>query len=91
MALLANIKVALVGDDMILWLHDSKKKLTIKSFYREVCKGSSIIDFPADAMLGKIQALKFINPKCKVHCSVLGVLSAGSCDLSTGINQGGSS
>jgi len=33
LALLANAKV---GDDMILWPHDSKRKFTIKSFYREV-------------------------------------------------------
>ena len=37
-------------------------------------------------VLGKIQALKFINPKCKVHRCVLGVSSAGSCVLSTGID-----
>ena len=42
-------------------------------------------------MLGKIQALKFINPKCKVHRCILGVSSAGSCVLSIGINYGGSS
>jgi len=48
--LLANTKVALVRDDMILWPYDSKRKLTIKSFYREVCKGLSIIDFSADAI-----------------------------------------
>jgi len=48
--LLANIKVALVGDDMIIWPHDSKGKFTIKSFYREVCERSSNIDFSADAI-----------------------------------------
>jgi len=39
-----------MGDDMILWPHDSKRKFTIKSFYREVCEASSIINFPADAI-----------------------------------------
>jgi len=46
LALLAKV----VGDDMILWHHDSKKKFTIKSFYREVCNGSSSIDFPVVAI-----------------------------------------
>ena len=50
LALLANAKVALVGDDMILWPHDSKRNFTIKSFYREVCQGLSIIDFLADTI-----------------------------------------
>ena len=44
LALLAYSKVELVGDDMILY---STKKSTIKSFYGEVCKDSSFIDFPA--------------------------------------------
>ena len=35
---------------MIIWPHDSKGKFTIKSFYREVCEGSSNINFPADAI-----------------------------------------
>ena len=50
LALLANAEVVPVGDDMILWPHDSKRKFKIKSFYREVCEGSSIIDYPADAI-----------------------------------------
>ena len=37
LALLANTKVALVGDNKITWPHDSKGNFTIKSFYREVC------------------------------------------------------
>ena len=37
-------------------------------------------------VLGNIQALKFINPKCKVHRCVLGVSFAGSCVLITGIH-----
>ena len=37
-------------------------------------------------LLGKIQALKFIKPKCKEHHCVLGVSSAESCVLSTEIN-----
>ena len=45
----------------------------------------------AKNLLGRIQALKFINPKCKVHRCVLGVSSAGSCVLSIEINYGGSS
>ena len=50
LALLADSKIVSVGDDMILWPHDSTKKFTIKSFSGEVCKGSSFIDFPADAI-----------------------------------------
>jgi len=50
LALLANSKVALVGDDKIIWPHDPKGKFTIKSFYREVCLGSSNIAFPVDAI-----------------------------------------
>jgi len=50
LALLADSKIVSVGDDMILWPHDSTKKFTIKSFYGEVCIGSSFIDFPADAI-----------------------------------------
>ena len=45
-----RLHLARVGDDMILWPHDSKRKFTFKSFCREVCEGSSIIDFPADAI-----------------------------------------
>jgi len=50
LALLANTKVATLDDDMIIWPHDSRGKLTIKSFYRDVCEGSSNIDFSADAI-----------------------------------------
>ena len=42
--------------------------------------------FGGEVLLGRIQALKFINPKCKVHHCVLGVSFAGSCIISTGIN-----
>ena len=38
--LLANMKVAPLGDDKIIWPHDSKGNFTIKSFYREVCVGT---------------------------------------------------
>jgi len=37
-------------------------------------------------VVGNIQALKFINPKCKVYRCVLGVSSAGSCVLITRIH-----
>jgi len=50
LALLANTKVALVGDNKITWPHDSKGNFTIKSFYREVCEGSSNIYFLVDAI-----------------------------------------
>ena len=50
LALLADSKVESVVDDMILCPHDSTKKFTIKSFYGEVCKDSSFIDFSADAI-----------------------------------------
>ena len=50
LALLANTKVSLVGDDRMIWPQDSKGKFTIKSFYRVVCEGLSSIDFPVDAI-----------------------------------------
>ena len=48
LALLANTKVTPVGDDKMIWPHDSKRKFTIKNFYRVVCEG--YIDFPLDAI-----------------------------------------
>ena len=48
LALLANIKVAQVGEDRMIWPHDSKREFTIKSFYRVLYEGSGDTDFPAD-------------------------------------------
>ena len=39
-------------------------------------------------VVGTIQALKFINPKCKVYRCVHGVSSAESCVLTAGIKYG---
>jgi len=50
LALHVNTNVAPVGDDNIIWPHDSKGKFTIKSFYKEVCVGSSNLAFPGDAI-----------------------------------------
>jgi len=50
LALLANIKVSRVGDDRMIWPHDSKGEFTIKSFYRVLCEGSCDIDFPVDVI-----------------------------------------
>jgi len=50
LALLADSKVESAGDDMILWPLDSTKIFTIKSFHGKVCKDSSFIDFPAEAI-----------------------------------------
>ena len=46
----ADIKVAPVGDDRMIWPHDSKGEFTIKSFYRVLGEGSSDIDFPVDVI-----------------------------------------
>ena len=54
-------------------------------------KTGSRTKLPRSVGVGKNSSFKFINPKCKVHRCVLGVSSAGSCVLSTGINWGGSS
>ena len=72
LALLASAKVAPVGDDMMIWPHDSKRKFTIKSFYRVVCEGSSNIDFLVDAMWRskvptKAWFLAWATTKGKVH------------------------
>ena len=45
-----NTKVATVGNDKIIWPHDSKWMFTIKSFYMEVCVELSNFAFPADAI-----------------------------------------
>ena len=50
LALIANTKVTPVSDNKMIWPHDSKRKFTIKSFYRVVCEGLSSIDFPVDAI-----------------------------------------
>ena len=50
LALLANIKVVQVGEDKMIWPHDSKGEFTIKSFYTVLCEGSSDIDFPVDVI-----------------------------------------
>jgi len=42
--------VSPVGDDRMIWPHDSKGKFTIKSFYRVLCERSSDIHFPVDAI-----------------------------------------
>ena len=39
LALLANTKIAPVGNDKIILPHDSKGNFIIKIFYREVCVG----------------------------------------------------
>jgi len=50
LALLANTKVAPVGNNKIIWPHDSKGKFTVKSFCGEVCEGSSNLAFPANSI-----------------------------------------
>ena len=45
LGVLANIKVAAMGDDQIGWPHSSKGKFTINGFRREGCEGSTNIVF----------------------------------------------
>ena len=50
LALLANTKVVLKGEDEIHWPHDSSAQFTIKSYCKETDKGSTQLDFPAKAI-----------------------------------------
>jgi len=46
LALLANTKATPVGDNKIIWPHDSKEKFTVKSIFREVYEASSNLALP---------------------------------------------
>jgi len=74
-------------EDKFPRIGEIKKDLELYELQQDLqpCLGEGE-DLNSRQVLGKIQALKFINPKCKVHRCVLGVSSAGSCVLSTGIN-----
>jgi len=50
LALLVNITVVQVGEDRMIWPHDSKGDFTIKSLSRVLYKGPPVTDFPADAI-----------------------------------------
>ena len=39
-----------VGNDKIVWPHDSKGKFNVKSFSTKFCEGSTDLDFTVDAI-----------------------------------------